>query len=191
MAQHDVNIPAGFTILDDSPGETQIAYRSAGMGRQLWFLGIGVVGLAGGLAFFAITQPAALRHVILGDWWAPFAFLAGISAIVYFAWFVIFHAFGETVFSVTSDRVAVSRRLFGLALTNSISRSDVSHLEQIKDGGDGEDSFPSWGLRLMGRRKCWLISRQPIEKSDWLGNRLAEMLSVEFRASKQRPERST
>ena len=131
MVQHDVNIPAGFTILDDSPGETRIAYRSAGMSCHLWFLGIGVVGLAGGLAFFAITQPTGLRHVVLGAWWAPFAFFAGISAILYFGWFVIFHLFGETVISVTLDRVAVSRRLFGLALTKSIPRSDVSHLEQI------------------------------------------------------------
>ncbi len=191
MVQHDANLPAGFSILAESPGELRIAYRSAGMGCQLWFLGIGVVALAGGLTFFAITQPGDLRDLILGAWWAPLAFAAGISAIVYYAWVVVFHVFGETVISVTSDRVAVSRRLFGLALTRSIPRSDVSHLEQIKDGGEGEDSFPSWGLRLMGRRKCWLISRQPIEKSDWLGNRLAQMLHVEFRPSAQRPERGT
>jgi prevent-host-death family protein len=36
MIQHDVNIPAGFTILDDSQREMRIAYRSASMGCQSW-----------------------------------------------------------------------------------------------------------------------------------------------------------
>ena len=183
MLTDDVQIPAGFRILADSPDELTIAYRSTGMGCRLWFLGMSIVGLAGGLGFFAVTRPADLRFLIFATWWAPLSFLAGVSAIAYYAGVVIFHLFGETLISVTAERMAVTRRLVRLSWTKSILQSEVSHLEQIKDGGEGEDSFPSWGLRVMGRRRCWLISRQPIDKSDWLGKRLADMLRVEFRPS--------
>jgi hypothetical protein len=189
MTQDNEKIPDGFRILAASPDEWRVAYKSTGMGCMLWFLGICISGLAGGMAYFAIAQPADFRDMIFGSWWTPFAFAAGIGAIVYFTCFMIFHVFGEAVISVTSDDVAVSRRLFGLAWTKTIPRSHVSYLMQIKDGGEGDDSFPSWGLRLVGRRNCSLISRQPIEKSDWLGGRLAEILGVEFTPSEKRPER--
>ncbi|MEX2288696.1 MAG: hypothetical protein WD648_16495 [Planctomycetaceae bacterium] len=188
MIHDDVKIPAGFSILAESPDELRIAYRPAGMGCLLWFLVICLAWVGDGMTYSAISDPAGFRELMFAHWLSVLAFAGCLSAMVYFTWFVMFHLFGETVISVTSDQVSVSRRLFGLGRTKSIPRSDVSHVEQIKDGGEGEDSFPSWGLRLVGRRKCWLISRQSIEKSDWLGGRLAAILRVEFRPSEKRPE---
>ena len=51
---------------------------------------------------------------------------------------------------------------------------------QIKDGGEGDDSFPSWGLEVEEKKKNSLISQQPYESSHWLGRFLARWAGVEF-----------
>jgi hypothetical protein len=67
-------------------------------------------------------------------------------------------------------------------------------LRQIKDGREGEDSFPSWGLKVTGEvdqgtKGFNLISRQPHGRSVWLGRVLADQLKVPFMQSLKGCER--
>ena len=60
----------------------------------------------------------------------------------------------------------------------------------MRDGGQGDDSFPSWGLEVEADtntnpnidtdRKTTLLYRQPYEKSRWLGQVVARWAEVEF-----------
>jgi hypothetical protein len=181
VGQDKMEIPMGFRILLESPEELRIVYRSTGMGRKLLFPIIVAVGFCIVLGYGILTIPKTVYLVIYGSGWTPFAFIAGVWATVYITGAVLFRLFGGTVISISSDRVSISRRLFGLGLTKSVPRSDVSHLVQTRDEGENEDTFHSCGLRLIGRKKFWLMKRQPAEKSDWLGNRLAERLHVKYK----------
>jgi hypothetical protein len=59
-------------------------------------------------------------------------------------------------------------------------RVEVTAVRQVKDGGDGEDSFPSWALAVVGRTEMRVLSKQPIEKSAWLGLIVARWAGVTF-----------
>jgi len=186
MNVNDTELPPGFSLVRSFPDELVITYKSTGMGCLLTFLVVVTVGLTGGLAFFEATEPGAIRVLVFAEWWTPLAFIGGVSAIVYYSCFVIFHIFGTTTFSVTDRALLIKRSLFGLSRSRQFRRDEIQCLEQIKDGGGSNDSFPTWGLRVVARRKHWLLKRQPIDKSDWLGQFLAERLAVDYKPSEKR-----
>ena len=187
MDAHTSQPPKGFTVIAESADQLTVTYKSTGIGCLLAFLIVCIVGLIGGLLLVNVTQPGAIRFLIFAAWWTPFAFAACVCSIVYFSSFIIFHVFGATTFTATDQALTISRRVFGLSRTQHISRDGLVCLEQTKDGGEGEDSFPTWGLRLVGRRKHWLLCRQEIDKSDWLGPLFAERLNIEYRPTDKRP----
>jgi hypothetical protein len=151
------------------------------MRHLLSFVIIWVACLTTGLAYIEVSVPGAIGGLVFADWWTPIPFAAGVSAIVYFSCFVLFQLFGTTTFHTSVQGITIRQYLFGFSRTRHLPRDELRYLEQIKDGGEGGDSFPSWGLRLIGRRKVWLLSRQPIDKSDWLGQFLAQQLDLEYR----------
>jgi hypothetical protein len=179
--------PAGFGVLQATVHEdVTIRYRSRGMGSVLIFFAVFVVGMCGGMIFVETSYPGALLGLWNAAWWARMSFCGGIGAILYAIWFVLFHLFGDTIYHLQPDRLQVSKRLFGMAWRKHIPRSRMSHLEQVKDGGGEGDSFPSWALFLQAGRRHYLLKRQKIEKSDWLGARIGEFYGIEFRPSSDR-----
>jgi hypothetical protein len=60
------------------------------------------------------------------------------------------------------------------------TRSSIRRIVQVKDGGEDDDSFPSWGLKVEGEKEVTLIYRQPYDKSHWLGGVLAKWAQVDF-----------
>ena len=67
-----------------------------------------------------------------------------------------------------------------------VAKAELKEVKQVKDGGEGEDSFPSWGLALIAGTEVHVLSRQPIDKSDWLGPIIAKWAGVEFEPAKVR-----
>ena len=179
--------PKGFSVVAQSADDLAISYKSTGMGCLLAFLVIGNVSVTAGFVVAEVANPGATRALLSAAWWTPLAFAAMIGAIVHCSCFVAFHAFGTMTILASDHGVVINRSLWGLSRTRYIPRDDVRYLEQIQDGGEGDDTFPSWGLRLVGWRKCSLLSRQPIDKSDWLGRFLAQQLGVEYRPTDKRP----
>ena len=137
-----------------------------------------------------------------------FSFLL-LGAITVFAlWFT----FGITEFKASRESLVVSKKLFGMSKKNRIPTINIQYFYQIKDGGEDMDSFPSWGLEVVTNHKIhertisfpsWiqadentinrliyktivLLSKQPIDKSDWLGRVLADFYKVEFRMTEKR-----
>ncbi len=186
MQQPVVRIPSGFDMKEDS-GELRIVYRSQGMRSQLVLIAIVAIALVVGLLYFAIYHPEHLWRTVFGAWWTPLSFLAGLCAMLYFAWFAVWHAWGRTVFAVTDDRFVVTRQLWGLSRSRSCSRAEVQYLKQLHDGDDCDGGFASWGVDIVARRSYRLLARQPLAQCDWLGERLAAALGVDFKPSPNRP----
>jgi hypothetical protein len=105
---------------------------------------------------------------------------------VYFTFFVLWLSFGRTEFVVSRENLIVRKKLFAFQREWQIPSEAIEYFEQVKNGGEGEDSFPSWGLNVRARRQIPLLARQPIEKSDWLGRILSEFYQVEFRPCEKR-----
>lgn len=182
--------PEGFSILKAEPNEKVIEYRSHGIGCVLLFIAFGVFGICGSFTCIFLLDPGEffvwLTVVWKEPWWAPLSLLAGAAALCYFSWFLLFHLFGLTTFTFRPEGLTISKSLFGLNSTRHILRSEMQFVEQSKDGGEGEDTFPSWALALHSRRRHYLLKRQRIEKSDWLGSEITTFFQIEFRPSPKR-----
>lgn len=190
MIENKANIPGGFSLPEHDEDATVLQYRSTGMGSILVFVSLFL--LVFGLMVLGYFDLALLKMMIKEAWWSPLALLCGLSAYVYFACFLLFHLFGVTVFSIQSGTITMTRKIAFAKFHTSHHRNEVKHIVQLKDGGEGDDSFHSWGLELVLKEKvAWfthkkitLLSRQDREKSDWLGPQLASQLGVKFIAAK-------
>jgi len=181
----DEAIPVGFEMGGD-PDKLRISYRSRGTGCMIVFLVVCVSSVTAGLSFFALRDWQQFQAFIFAEWWTPLAFAAGLSAAVYFTFFILWLLFGSTEFIVSRENLIVRKKLLGFRRELQIPSELIKYFEQVKDGGEGEDTFPSWGLNVCARSQIPLLARQPIEKSDWLGRILSQFYSVEFRPCEKR-----
>ena len=100
-------------------------------------------------------------------------------------WLLMYSLFCRKVFTVDYDSLYMNVSVLGLRWSDNMQISQVIELRQIQDGGQGKDSFPSWGLNIIGEidediKTIKLISRQPHSRSIWLGSVLASRLGVPF-----------
>jgi len=177
----------GFNLLSQSDNSPfVITYKTTGMGCMVAFLLILSLILGGTFLGFAMSDPSVFYDFVFVAWWTPICAFCGFLAIVIFFLSAIWHLFGMTTFTMTNPELMVSRKLFFLKWGKSLKREQIDGFEQIKDGGEDEDSFPSWGLNVRGARRMSLLSRQPIDKSDWLGKLLAEYYNADYLVSTNR-----
>ena len=172
-------IPPGFTLDADGSDAIVIRHRRTGMGCMNAFLLVWLVGWTAGCISFFMVQPENIRWQSCGPpppwvgviFWSCDIFVGLIAAYLFFS---------RKTFRIDRHVLAVETRLLGLKWTCAIARGSIRRLVQIKDGGEGEDSFPSWGLVVEGDRKTTLLARQPHDRSRWLGDTLARWAGVEF-----------
>jgi len=176
------NAPPGFRVSPEDAGTSlTITYKSHGMGCMLAFMLAIPLGIGGLFLIFAVFSPSGFHEFIfVSPWWARVSLLCGFLAMIYFLQFSLFHLFGSTKLVATERDLTMYRTLWFWTRKSRIGRAEIRGFVQVKDGGGHEDSFPSWGLEAAGDRAVKLISRQPIEKSDWLGPLLARHFEVEY-----------
>ncbi len=169
--------PRGFQITTSDRGDCVIRYRTTGMGCLGFFLLVWLTGwtvACVALTFGAIFNQGGLDYilfVLMVPFWG-----AEILVLGFFIWY-----YGSTsTFAFERDQLMVERSLFRYQRRRFFPRSEISAIKQIKDGGEGEDSFPSWGLVIVTGSQVVVLSRQPMEKSDWLGAIIANWAQVSF-----------
>ena len=109
--------------------------------------------------------------------WIVSAFWAGEVVV---ACFLTYLLFSRKTFRTDAAYLSVDTDVLGFRRRKTIPKKTIKRFVQVKDGGDGDDSFPSWGLKSEGDNKTTLLFRQPYEKSHWLGRVLAEWAQVDF-----------
>lgn len=116
----------------------------------------------------------ALREswYLVAPFWAAWVFILGA---------LLYALFAHKSFHLDPNRLTVRTRLLGTGWSRTFLRGNITCLRQYKDGGEEEDSFPSWGLYIEGRPSAKLLSRQPYKISRWLGRTLAHWAGVEFK----------
>ncbi len=118
--------------------------------------------------------------------WFPIAAVLFYGAILLGCFITLWKLLGVTTYDLSRQNLTLKKTLLFFSRTQNIPSGDIKKVIQIKDGGTGEDSFPSWGLNLYAKRKIKLLAKEPIDKSDWLGAELAGYYDIEFEPSKDR-----
>jgi hypothetical protein len=181
FCQEMTEAPMGFSIRSLNIGTSlDLTYKSHGMGCMIAFTFTLSLVLGGTFLGFAISSPTEFQDFVFATWWTPICGFCGFFAILYFLCFSIVNLFGVTQFVADRNKLIIRRSVWFWSSSRSIERDASLRFEQSKDGGGEEDSFPSWGLRAVGAKKLTLLSRQPLEKSDWLGQLLSEHFGSEF-----------
>lgn len=184
MTHHDTGetqgtIPEGFDLERQGKDVFIIRYKRTGMGCMNTFLFLWFAGWTVG-SIFLLRQYFNGRVVEDGDpspLWFVMVFLAmGVFLAVWLTYLV----FCRKSFRLDSENLIMETDVLGFKRRRLMPRTSIRRLVQVKDGGDGKDSFPSWGLRIEGEQKVTLIFRQPHEKSRWLGKILAQWAGVEL-----------
>jgi len=185
-------IPPGFEIVrQTSARDFEIIYRSRGMGCAVFFcLAVpSMIIIIWLLVAVASPDPHPFRE-FFSSWWV-IIMIGGAVAFFHMIHWGLFQLYGSIRFIGSPDTLMVERELFGYHSKVRIPVESFKHLQQTKDGGGGEngrgdDSFPSWELTLVGKRRRILLSRQPIEMSQWLGEMLAAAYGLPFIPSTKR-----
>ena len=177
----NLKIPHGFTVFE-TESSYNIEHFRAGMGCLNLFLICWLVGWIIGIfvIIIPIVIPAEGLHFGTYALFAPLIIVP--PCLVYSICAKKSFALGETTLTVKT-------RVLVLSWEITLPRETIIHLTQVKDGGEGRDNFPSWGLRIksassnknfishiislirFGRdvRYRSLLSRLPYEHSYWLG----------------------
>ena len=177
--------PKGFKVIAASSGFVEIEYRRTGMKAMNGFL---IVWLTIWTAACVFLLHSYLNGGVMDDGDPmPFWFVAVFwAAELLVGWFLLYSLFCRKVFKIDYQALSMDVNVLGLRWRKSLQLKSVIELQQVQDGGKGEDSFPSWGLKAIGEedhdtKVINLISRQPHSRSIWLGTVLAEQLNVPFK----------
>jgi hypothetical protein len=174
--------PRGFKIIETDDRSLEIHYRTQGMGCMAIFFAFWLTGWTAGCVFMTanVFYSPSGSDLILALFTVPF-WVAEIFTIAFVAWL-----FGSvTQFKFGSDELRVERSLWWYRRSRIITRNEITAVRQVKDGGEDEDSFPSWALTVVGPSEVQVLWRQPIEKSNWLGPIIAQWAGVSFEPHKE------
>lgn len=171
-------VPPGFTLHISDRHRLVIHYRWSGMGALTAFLVVWLSGWSLGCV--------ALLHAYLnpgpGDP-VPLAVLMSFwtAEIIVFGLLVYLHISRKT-FTLDAQSLTIHTQLWRWQWQRVIHKHQIAELIQVQDGGKGRDSFPSWGLHLVGfsKARLKLVSRQPYEKSAWLGQVIAQWAGAPY-----------
>ena len=168
--------PKGFTIVERNPDVCTILHTRRGMVRMNAFLGAWLTGWTA--AYVLLLREFLSRgHMERRD---IVPFIAFWAAEVFVACFLAYSLFCRTTIRIEHDAMTIETVVLVVRWSRTIPRQAIRRLVQIKDGGEGKDRFPSWGLRLEGPRTRKILRRLPYDHSYWLGRVLADWAGVEF-----------
>ena len=163
--------PPGFQVGTSGEGHLEIRYRTTGMGFVSMSLAVWVgVWTAGclmctGLALFDGDR----AHWIVLLYMLPF-WLIDLAIIAFAEW----HFRAVTRFEFGPEELVIERSLWWIRRRRVFLRTELKAVRQSNDEAEREDTFPSWGLALIAGTEVHVLSRQPIDKSDWLGPIIAK-----------------
>ncbi len=160
--------PTGFFMLPSEPGALALLHRRAGMRQMNAFLAVW-------LLVWTLCCAFLLREVFFSGHALKAAqvFFAAVFCVseAGVACLLFYLLFSRKLFYLDSCELFMETRLLFMKWRKTFPRNGIASVRQVKDGGEGKDSFPSWGLKLflMDGSSKTLLCRLPYEQSQWLG----------------------
>ena len=175
------SLPKGFRVLHSPDGATTISYRTSGMIGLTIFLLFWLSAWTFFCCILAYKSIFTLSDFNTTTILMSFIFNVSFWSFEFFVLgYTLWYLRSVTTFNFYQDRLVIHRSLFNIHRQKVIFKKDVIFVNQVIDGGKGEDSFPSWGLIVLSGTVIKLLSRQKFEKCAWLGPLVAEWAEVDF-----------
>lgn len=173
-----LHIPKGFKLDYKSKDFFIVEYKRTGMIAMNLFTGFFILPWIGGCILLLFDVHSEQSYVTSSNI-LLLALLFGIIPLLFFLYYV----FCKKRFQFNEERLVIKTKVLFYKTTKLFTRTNITQVKQIKDGGEGKDSFHSWGLNIMYRNKeVGIISRQPHEKSLWLGKIISSWTNVPFKS---------
>ena len=171
--------PNGFTILESTPDACIIHHQRRGMGCINTFLGIWLTiwTIAGIYLVYGFLCGRRTNEGNLSALWGIAIFWASDVAV---ACLLAYLLFCQKIFRMEADTLKIETTVLRAHWQQTVPRQSIRRLVQVKDGGNDDDSFSSWGLQMEAPRGLKILSRLPYDHSHWLGKVLANWAGVEF-----------
>lgn len=179
----DQSPPRGFEFTTSGDGDFMIRYRTTGMGCAIVFFFVWLSGWTAGCVTFtamALFNPEGVSYVLLA-FMVPF-WIVEFVTIGFLIWYFV----SRTSFIFQPDQLVIERSAIWYRRRRIFPKKEITAVRQIKDGGQGNDSFPTWGLVVMAGPGVQVLNRQPIDKSDWLGSIIARWAEVPYEPAQER-----
>jgi hypothetical protein len=149
------------------------------MGHLNAFLAIAITVLTFGIPFIVIPSEGGTLEEKC----------AYLISLIFCVFSLVHSMFAQKSFHLGETSLHIETRLLFAKWHLTLPRETITHLRQVKDGGEGRDSFPSWGLKIRSvsdtqgflgyiiflihlrrdTRYRSLLFRLPYEHSYWLG----------------------
>jgi hypothetical protein len=171
--------PRGFTVIPLGKDALIIHHKRTGMGCMNIFT---IVWLPVWGIWCVVLLQRYLNGGRLGNvdpiplWLVLLVWVGELVVAYHFTYWL----FCKQSFRIEAACLTMETDVLGFAQRANIPKGSIKRIVQVKDGGEGDDSFASWGLKVEGDRVTTLIYRQPYEKSHWLGRVLAKWAQVDF-----------
>ena len=168
--------PKGFFVTASRDGYPAVIYKTTGQTPVAVFFTL----------WLSIWTVACVAMAYQAFFKGPINYQMALMAIPFWAAevgviaLVLWMFFSVTTFIFYPDRLAIEKTLGKYQRRQEIAKGDVKGIRQVKDGGEGRDSFPSWGLVVATTVPNKILSRQKIEKSAWLGPIVARWAGMEY-----------
>lgn len=170
-------LPDSFRAERNARGERVLHHRTQGMIGLKFFAIVWCTFWLGGSSFPFWIQAGKsesvadfLQYAIKN--WPLLIFVAiGLAVTVFFAWLLL----KRTMITFGNTALSVDRSLLGIRTRQQLPKSTIREALLKKDGGEDEDSFPSWAVTLRVKdegdqkdKSITLLSRQENEIAAWL-----------------------
>ncbi|MGB3293327.1 MAG: hypothetical protein WBB01_10100 [Phormidesmis sp.] len=130
-------IPSGFKV-SETESSYDIEHTRTGMGCLNMFL-------AGWMFLWTLFY---LTITLPFEGFSPDTFGGFFVPVIIVALLLVCSVFQKKSFRLGEDSLCIETRLWFVKWHLTLPRKTVIHLLQVKDGGEGRDSFPSWGLKI-------------------------------------------
>ncbi len=170
-------VPKGVAVTRSMDGHSQVRFHSASGAFSpigwLLFMSFWTL-LCVFMTYESLFGPLNLLLVI--PFWCCWFLVTG-----WMLW-----EFGSvTTLTFCADRLLYERRFLAVRFRREIAVQDVRRVRKTKVGGIGSDFRPYWNLDIDGPQKSMLTLPQPVEKSDWLAQNIANWVGIECVISKK------
>ncbi len=168
------SMPKGFTLIASDYYDFVITYKRTGMVFMnlfiIFFLGVWSIPCLL-FTWILLLNPISGFFVFFLVFWIP-----EIIVLLELIKFLFCHK----TFYFETNQLIIKTNILGIQWKDTIKKKSIKGVYQVKDGGGEEDSFPSWGLKVVAHDDIILIYRQPYKKSYWLGQFIADWAGINF-----------
>jgi uncharacterized protein len=171
--------PPGITLARNDRAELVITHRMHGMRGLKIFAWVWCAGWLGGVGIGLANEWnrsadfAQFTYRLAAAWILPLFLCIGLAVAAFFVWLLC----KRTIITLRASEIGIERRLGPISSRKTLHKSALTAIHVKQDGGEGEDSFPSWAVQTeIAGTTTLIVARQEREVADWLSRQLNQWL---------------